>query len=185
MAGFISVGNDTTQRLINIQTGINQLLAGNSGNGLSFTLLNLSPTYTINSSNGWTVSPTNLSAIYDGESNTSTNLFEVAGGAYRWGEIIINPGISIPLFTRINFRVGLQNASSNRSYFELAVYNVPAAIWTSIWGTLDNQSSSQSTIVNIDRIIPFIWDKIRFQVWDSGTWPGRASISGLEVWAVT
>ena len=176
--------SQSTSQFDTINAKLDLLLAGN-GSGMTFTLLSLAPTYTLNSSNGWSVTPTSLGNIYDGDSNTSTNLFEIGGSSYRYGEILIAPGIAIPTYTRINLRIGLQNSNGQRSYFEAAAYNTSSAVWQPFWATIDNQSNTQDLIVNIDRILPFTWDKLRFQLWDIGQFSARTRIYDLRIWEVS
>lgn len=153
---------------------------------LTFTPLNLQPTYQSNSSHGWAVAPQNLQALYDADSSTASNLFEVAGGvAWANGEIILFPGVSIPQFTRINFKVGIRNNNNNRCMFELAAFNVGFSSYINLWSYFGNLSNTQDLIANIDVIIPYVWDKLRFKMWDTTSWAPQARFYDLKVWEVS
>ncbi len=171
-------------RLLNIEAKIDQIINTQIVGGLTFTPLTLNPTYALNADQGWETAPTNVSAIADGYTNTSTNLFSVTGSAFRWGEIQINPGITIPNFTRLAIRLGMQNPVNLRSGGEIAVLDASVGTWTNIWATLEVFNNSADTIFDIDRIIPFVWDRLRFRIWDIGQFAGRMRIYDLKVWRV-
>lgn len=155
--------------------------------GLVFTPLSLNAaTFTTASSDGWSVAPTNLPAITDGDSNTSTNLFEIYGSPYRWGDVIILPGITIPQYTRIEAKIGLQNSQNQqRIGAELAASKASDGTWSTTWYNYQPQSNVSDSISNIDIIIPFVWDKLKFRIMDVGFYAGRMRIYDLKVYAVS
>jgi hypothetical protein len=183
-----AINNQTTAlaaKLESIKLAIEEIeLGSGSTSELTLTLLTLNPTYTLNAPEGWTVTPSNLLAITDGDSNTSTNFFEVGGANGKYGELIIIPAVTISETTRINMRLGLQNSASSRSYFEVAVYNVSSSTWNTIWATIDPFNSSTETIISIDRMVPFSWNKIKLKIQDIGSFSPRAKIYELIVWSV-
>ncbi|OKH38353.1 hypothetical protein NIES2119_09965 [[Phormidium ambiguum] IAM M-71] len=169
-----------------VEEKIDQLLSSANPTGLTFTPLTLQPTYESNSSNGWHIAPQNLQALYDSDSSSASNLFEVVGGvAWANGEIILLPGVAIPQFTRINFKVGLRNSNNNRCMFELAAFNVSFSSYVNLWSYFGTLSNTQDLIANIDVIIPYVWDRLRFKMWDTTSWAPQARFYDLKVWEVS
>lgn len=183
LSNFNNSSSSTQLDLINFKL---DLLLSNSGSNenLAFNLLTLSPTYQTYASSGWATSPQSLQALYDNDLATASNLFQINGAAWGWGDIILSPGISIPQFTRINFKVGLQNSAGSASLFELATFNVALSSYVNCWSYYGNVSSSQDLIVNIDTSINHQWDKLRFKMWDTGQYSPRARFYDLKVWSV-
>lgn len=187
---IVGSAQDTQTSIAALNTEIEELktLVQNQqpATALTFTPLNLQPTYQSNSSHGWAVAPQNLQALYDADSSTASNLFEVAGGvAWANGEIILFPGVAIPQFTRINFKVGIRNNNNNRCMFELAAFNVGFSSYINLWSYFGNLSNTQDLIANIDVIIPYVWDKLRFKMWDTTSWAPQARFYDLKVWEVS
>lgn len=172
-------------KLINIENKIDQLLSTSSQNGLSLTLLTLIPVYQFYSSTSWYTAPQNLQALYDNDAATASNLFEINGAQWAYGEIILLPGISIPRYTRIQMKIGLQNAFAQRSVFEVAVFDVIRGSYINIWSYFGLLSNTQDLIANIDVIVPFTWDKLKFLMWDIGHYMPRGRFYDLKVWEVS
>lgn len=151
--------------------------------GLTFTPLTLQPTYS--QSTNWSGErPANLGAITDGDSNSSTNGFWIGGIFYQRVELILSPGITIPQYTRINLRIGLLINGGSRGYFEFSTENLSGA-QSPIWAKTGIYSNTTETIVNIDRIIPYQWNKLIFALEDVGAGEPKMKIYDLKVWEVS
>lgn len=172
-------------KLTTIENKIDQLINNQSVNGLNFTLLTLNPTYQTYASNGWAIAPSNLQALYDNDASSASNLFQPNGAAWQYGEVVMMPGVSIPNFTRINFKVGLRNTSGTRGLFELSAFNVVLSSYVTIWSYSENVSNSQDIIANIDAIVPFSWDKLRWRLTDIGSYLPQSRFYDLKVWEVS
>lgn len=171
-----------------IDSKLDELLSTPSTSGLTFAPLTLQPTYQSNSSDGWAsgMEPQNLQAIYDAQESTASNLFGIRFDvAWSWGEIIMSPGISIPAFTRINFKVGIRNSGNSISLYELAAFNVSAFSYINIWSYWGAASATQDLIVNVDASVPYIWDKLRFKLTHAYAHAPQARIYDLKVWQIT
>lgn len=179
-----------------IQTSINLLNAKieeletliqgqQSSNGLSFDLLVLNPTYLPFASNGWAIEPQSLNSLYDNDLSSASNLFQANGPTYQYGQIEMFPGISIPVFSKINFKVGIRNNAGLRAYWELAAYNTSLANYVTIWSYFGAASNTSDLICNVEIIIPFSWDKLRWKMIDIGEYHPQARFYDLKVWAVS
>lgn len=152
-----------------------------------FTELNLNATVTTNTSNGWVVTPTNLSNIFDDDLLTSTNQFEVTGSGYPWGEILVNPLIAIPEFTKLDFRIGIAtNNPPNRPAVQVEIFS--SGDWTTVWAffgrTLSN-TNADDFIKNISVITPYVWTQLKIRIWDLGYYGTRCKIYNLKVYSVS
>lgn len=184
MGGFISDNN--TERLISIESKVDQLLASQNPSSLDFNLLTLNPTYQSNSSDGWATAPSNLQALYDADESSASNLFGIRFDvAWSWGEVVMTPGITIPTFSRIKFKVGIRNSGGNVSLFELAAFSVPLSSYINIWNYYGAVSSSNDLIVNIDVIVPYTWDKLRFKLTHAKDFAPQARFYDLKVYEVS
>lgn len=169
-----------------IDSKLDELLSNQSSNGLTFTALTLAPTYQINSSHGWATEPANLQALYDADESSASNLFGIRFDvAWSWGEVIMLPNITIPNYTRITFKVGIRNSGGNVSLFELAVFSASLMSYVNIWSYYGAASSSQDLIVNIDVIVPYLWDKLRFKITHARDFAPQSRFYDLKVWEVT
>lgn len=182
-----SVTGSTDTKLDQINGKCDQILANlGNANGVTFTQLNLAPTYQNNTSSSWNAVPSSTSNITDSDTNTSTNLFGINGAPFVWGELIISPGITIPSATRINVRVGLQALANNLNVlFELAAYDTSLAAYRNLWSVMGNFSNTTDTIIDIVAGAFFTWDKLRFRQWDIGQTAPRSRIYDLKVFSVS
>lgn len=183
MATFSSSANEAG-RLASIESKIDQLLAVENPSGLNFNLIALNPTYQTYASNGWQTEPQNLQALYDADISSASNLFSVGGSPWIYGEVIMFPGVPIPQYTKIELKVGIRNSAGQRSLFELAFFNVNLSSYINVWSYADNASSTQDLIANINCIIPFSWDKMRWRISDVGSWFPQSRFYDLKVWEI-
>lgn len=168
-----------------VEEKIDQLLNSANPTGVTFTPLTLQPTYQLGSSNGWMIEPQNLNTLYDNDQSSASNLFQVGGGSWVYGEVILLPGISIPNYSRVQMKLGIRNSNNTRSLFELAAFNVAVNAYINFWSSIENTSATQDVIVNVDIILPYIWDKVRFRLWDVGQYFAQARFYDLKVWEVS
>lgn len=172
-------------QLENIDAKIDQLLNSASPTGLTFTPLTLQPTYQTYASNGWNTAPINLQSLYDNDDATASNLFESNGAVLQYGEVILFPGVPIPNLSKIYFKVGIRNSSGLRGYWELAAFNVQLMSYVTVWAYLGAASNTSDLVINIQVLIPFNWDKIRWRQYDIGEWYPRARFYDLKVFEVS
>lgn len=189
---IVNSAQDTQTAIAGLTTEIEEiktLVQGQqSATGLSFTPLTLNPTYQSNSSHGWAsgMEPQNLQAIYDSDESSASNLFGIRFDvAWSWGEIIATPGIVIPGFTRINLKLGIRNSGNSISLYELAAFNVTAFSYVNIWNYYGAASSTQDLIVNIDIVVPYVWDKLKLRLTHARDFAPQARIYDLKVWEVS
>lgn len=172
-------------RLSTIENKIDSLQLSQAG--LVFTPLALNPSYQPNSKIGWVVAPTSLQNITDGDVNSSTNQFEISGTANIWGEIVINPGITIPSYTRINLKVGIATNSSGQfpaAQLEAFIANKWVGLW-GFFGTSVTNTDASQLIQDIESFASAPWTALRFRIWDLGFYGSRARIYDLKVFAVS
>lgn len=166
-----------------IESKLDLLLNQNQNNlKISFVELQIQPSYQVFASNGWTTAPQNLQAIYDNDQSTASNLFEIAGASQAYGEVIFVPNITIPELTRIQFKVGLQNTHNLKNIWELGVFSLSKVDYINIWAYFGNASNTQDLIANIEIIVPFSWDKLRFRMSDVGQHMPRARFYELKIY---
>jgi hypothetical protein len=186
LSDVITQINAQTTLLTNQLDTIESILDNQTPTGLSFNLLSLNPAYEVYSSHGWNTAPQNLQALYDADTSSASNLFGIPWDvAWCYGEIVMLPGISIPNITRINFKVGIRNSNNNISLFELAAFNVSSFSYINIWSYFGSASASQDSIVNIDIIVPFAWDKLKFKMTHAYAFAPQARFYDLKVWSVS
>lgn len=183
--GFVGAGTAEESRLISIESKIDILLTSNSAGGISFSLIDIQPSFSLNPASGWANMPSALANISDSNISTSTNIFEVGGASNVFGEIVIIPGIDIPQYTRIQASLAFSSNNSGRPLLELAAANLSSGTYLNIWSYFPRISMNTSEVAaNIDVIVPYAWASLKFTIWDIGQFGCRCRINDLKVWQV-
>ena len=176
-------------QLISIESKIGQLIANsNDSSELIYSQLILNPTYTLSTTPGhnWSVSPSNLSNMFDGDTSTSTNTFEIGGANGVYGEIQINPGISIPQLNRITMTAYMKSNNNNQFPFAELAVNTSGG-WVNVWASICGTPMSDilETTISINAFSLVSWNALRIRVWDLGRYGTKMRISDIKIWRVS